>query len=233
MQFMLSDDPAFVLVQKNGREVAKTPLTLATASYVLLTEPPKTEGGLVMFSLSVPEGSEKSMVACIRKKPQKKRARPPVWPSWNPNPVPTFKENLPLNEWISLPTPGVDCANILKQCSDQRTRKEVEVNHQINDRCKEIKEQGTDEEYTQSLGYYITLRVKLAYLLLNQDGIAKRLEQVKQCQAVTRAAITSCNDAYAQEWEMPTCIVTPEENNDPNALVCPQVADYELDELDE
>lgn len=231
MQFLPSDDPAFVLVQKNGKEIAKTSMQLATASYLLVTEPTNSEQGLVMFSLCVPQESAKSIVACVRRKPRKsKKTRPPVWPAWNPAPAPAFVSNLPTNEWVSLPVTGLDCQRVLENYATQRERREIEVNHQISDRCKEIKEQGTDENYTDSLGYYITLRVKLAYLLLNQDGIEKRLKQVEDCRAITRKALDQSPPDLEGQWELPTSIMTPEDNNDPNALVCPQVADYGIDD---
>lgn len=245
MKFIPSDDPAFIFVQKEdgnavegGRITAKTPIELATASYLLQVTREEAEeeeeGQYVMFSLCVPEDNARSMIACVRKHPKRKShrrsaaaARVTKWPEWNSNPPSTFT-SAPMNKWVSLPVIGVDCQSVLKTYSDQRLRRDVKLNQQINKRCEEIKEQGMDEAYTESLGYYITLRVKLAYLLLNQDGIEKRLQQVRNSQAVTRRALEQALPELERQWEPPTAIVTPEDNDDPNAVACPQVEDYAI-----
>lgn len=230
MLYRPSEDPAFVLLRTaDGKTTGRVPVGLATTSYLLGSSEGLEDGDLVMFSLCVRKGHEKSMVACVRR-PQRKgrRGRKVVWPEWNPDPAPKFFGGLPLHEWVSLPVPGLDCKDLLSGWAEERTRQEVEKNRQINDRCQEIKEDGQDESYAESLGYYITLRVKLAYLLLNREGIEKRKAQVENCIANTRAALLSAPQDLARRWTVPTTLPIPDEISDPNALVVPQDNDYEL-----
>ena len=82
------------------------------------------------------------------------------------------------NKWLSL-NDNADMESIKADIITERMRKQTLISQDLAHRCQEVIEQGEADNYTESLDYYVTARVKHAYLCMNLESLDTRLAEVR------------------------------------------------------
>jgi hypothetical protein len=153
------------------------------------------------------------------------------WPAWHPDAAPETRP-LSLQTWESLLTPGdTDTRDRLLKHADREARiRESTITSELENRCDRIVKEGKDEGYGDSLDHYTALRVKAAFLKMNERVLTDRLAEVKKTIADLLPRIREAAPELAAGWTCPdvTPIQTEDAVADPNTLRVPQVSDYDL-----
>ena len=85
---------------------------------------------------------------------------PLLWPDWCASPVPTF-QHVQFAQWIPLPnTRSPHGSAVVKTVVRDQVVKESHTAQNIDQRCETILKQGDNENFTQSLDYYVTMRTR-------------------------------------------------------------------------
>lgn len=234
VSFLLQPDHESVLISKDGDAKAiRVPLSLAT--HVWMTQQTRNcTGPFVVLSYAIPP----AIVPQLRANPlfvciSNSGTGAPPWPSWHPEEPPQW---LPLKtspEWRTLPVAGGDVQAVLEKTKKERTDQERDTEKGIQERCASIKQQGEDASFVESLDFYTTNRVKLAYLRLNAHNLQKRRMEVENTINSVVAVLLRADPSLAGQWHPPSCsLLSPLSDAnapaDPNALCVPELSDYEL-----
>lgn len=154
---------------------------------------------------------------------------PPLWPRWTEtNPPPAWRA-VRAREWIGLPGCDGATAEVLQSQAVSHRLRERDLESDMQDRCSLIQE-GAKDEFLQTLDYYTTQRVKMAYLKMNGDGLRQRWEEVQRCLRHVEQLLREAPADIAAGWTLATDPTTAVdgEDTDPNALCVPQVFDYDV-----
>ena len=102
--------------------------------------------------------------------------QPPPWPNeWSNVSCPSWVPIL-VGEWVPV-HPACTTDECQSLVNDRLHHREQTLEHDITQRCAAISQHGDDTEFTESLDFYTTLRVKHAYLRMNADGLNGRYRE--------------------------------------------------------
>lgn len=227
---VLGDGETVQITTPTG-ETNTVPLSVATALWVAggpQVAPRSAGAGVVLLSFGNPTGLAGRLNVAIA---ATQDGTPPPWPAWHPEQPPAWQP-CPVGRWVGLPHLGPG-DGILRRCTTQWEASENAIDRGIEDRCGQIREHSADDTFVESLDYYTTQRVKLAYLRMNAQGLRDRLAEVRKKAAAVRAVLASAPAEWAAQWTPPTDVLAPQDSDptapcDPNALCVPQPGDYEL-----
>jgi hypothetical protein len=157
------------------------------------------------------------------------------WPEWHPAPAPAAAP-LALQTWTPITESAADpserhrCDRLLTAAAAETDRREQVLSKQLSDRCARLVQDGTDDRFTESLEYYITQRVKRAYLRLNAHNLRERLDEVRRVGRALSRCLRAPDPSVSADWSPPRSPGVSVDNDlsNPNALCTPQIEDYEL-----
>lgn len=234
MNFRIEADGKTATIFKASTS-ARCPVREATA--IALLHDPRMQAGcdkrIVVLSIKCSDKHSGTVLVCIRPTRSGRKATigKPPWPVWTTEPTPHFVTNIPFNEWRELPDLTSDCTEVIREANLLRRQQEAKIDSEIRNRCQEIQKDAEEEDHTKTLDYYVTMRVKLAYLRMNEESIVQRLQHVRQCKEGLLSLLSRCNQPFVADWQPPPPIISTLEDRegvDPNILVTPQPEDYVL-----
>ena len=237
-------DKKLVTIRRAGSDERKCTVPCATVLALLhdprLQPPPADQHMLLSVVVRTPT-SAPALLINLKPTGIGRRTRSPTWPrDWHPEPPPLYQRAVVrFGEWVRLPQAGQPCDALLADHREALRLRDNQRSTEIETRCQEIKAHASDEAFEESLDYYTTLRVKLAYLRMNQAGIAERLRQTQICLQDIVRRLLKAPDEFHEWWDGPEgqarikqlTEATPLDDaltSDPNALTCPQPGDYVL-----
>lgn len=203
---------------------ARIPLTAATVLW--MREQPRTNGRFAVLSfLTASEPPPARLFVCLTD-----GAVP--WPDWHPEAPPAVRP-LALQAWESLPQAGdaAACARLLSGATHAARSRDASIAADLGQRCDRIVQEGRDPEYGDGLDHYTRVRVKAAFLRMNERVLTDRLSEVRKVLAELLPRARVAEPDWGASWTCPDAIaVAPSGDavSDPNALRVPQVSDYEL-----
>lgn len=213
-------------------------LPLVTATALWLAGAPRREPGqfvVLSFALT-PETPRTLRIIVHHGKNPHHPPPPPVWPVWHPLRPPQWRQ-CPVGRWVGLPNTDEGCNEAVQHSERVHATAQREAANGIQGRCDSIVQQGEDPDFQETLDYYTTMRVKLACLRMNTQGLVERLELVRVRIASLLCVLRSAAPEYCQDWMPPeTPVGSPPVDTtttDPNALCVPQAEDYELPPTDD
>lgn len=151
---------------------------------------------------------------------------------------------------FSLPDTGKATHDeLLHRCERQRTAHERQISQGMEERCAELARHGEATDFTESLDYYTTCRVKAAFLTMNLQGLLDRTRKVADTIQRLRCILLGSAPALTTAYRPPPDqeqhgeadeggpggggVVLPSVETDPNALCPPQPHDYDLLDVDD
>lgn len=241
--FQACEDPLYVMVRAADGSQRRIPQHMALRLFLATHQRKQSGGGggaVVALSFLCPHHQAQ---------PQQQQPDYYVWlsesstddvdwpsPEWMSGFVQPTAVPIEIGAWVALPDPEKgDPKPILHASHRRRALREQQIATGIEDRCRAVSSHGTSENFVDSLDYYTTQRVKLAFQRVNLDGLQKRLDDVRDCQRRLLACLQSAPAVLAEAFVPP---VPPEEDTqvvdradceDPNALCVPLWKDYWLD----
>jgi hypothetical protein len=157
--FTVCEDRSHVFIQKLPNEnVARVPINIATAVWCMESNKDRDRNTpVVVFSFAIPQNNEKLCDMLIMFKQGNNDTAVP-WPPWSTMPVPVL-QCVPVTRWIPLPNvQSPDHQNIVKAVVREQTINEAQVAQNMDRRCNDITQQGSDAEFMQTLEYYVTVQ---------------------------------------------------------------------------
>lgn len=160
----------------------------------------------------------------------------PEWPEFAPashlSPTHIW---LPLHAWTALPHPDLDYSPLFQQAIRMENGKESHKSRELEERCKQIVSDGTNNDYTETLDYYTTLRVKCAFQRLNLDGINTRLNEVMTCMQSLWCVLRQVPESWKGAYQIPhndevLTVHDDDSIHDPNVLCAPRHHDFLIPE---
>jgi hypothetical protein len=108
--------------------------------------------------------------------------------------------------------------------------RDTSIASEIGQRCDRIVKEGEDPHYAEGLDHYTTLRVKAAFLRMNEQELIDRLSEVRKILAELLLCVRGAAFDVAASWTCPDATAVPCDRPvaDPNALPVPQACDYDL-----
>ena len=157
--FTVCEDRSHVLIQRHPDEtVGRVPIPLATAVWCLESNKDRDRNApVVVFSFAIPQNNETRCDTLIMFT-QRSDGQAVSWPGWSAMPVPV-PQCVPVSRWIPLPNiRSPDEQTILKKVAREQSIGEAETAQNMDRRCNDIAQQGNDNDFMETLDYYVTLR---------------------------------------------------------------------------
>ena len=159
--FTPSDDKNYVFIQGSDGTMGRVSSAMGTTVWCLESnQPPNASSSVVVLSFAIPQENEKRRDILIHVRQSGDVQAPLLWPDWCPSPVPTF-QHVRFAQWIPLPNTRSPNGNaVVKTVVRDQGVSESQTAQHIDQRCDTIMKQGDDENFTQSLDYYVTMRTR-------------------------------------------------------------------------
>lgn len=159
--FTASEDNKHVFIQGVDGTVGRVSAALGTTVWCLESNQKRNTGSpLVVLSFAIPQENEKRRDMLIHVRQDNDVHDPLLWPDWCSSPVPTF-QHVPFSQWTPLPnTQSPHGSTVVKTVVRDQCVSESQTAQNIDQRCDTILKQGDDENFTQSLDYYVTMHTR-------------------------------------------------------------------------
>lgn len=238
-----------VRLTNDARDTRVVPRDVAIRLYLQHHRParkPTTEGHVLVLSFAVPEEVAHHAVqfVCVSDVieegdeggegggPSPPPPPPADWPRWAGDPPPW--RTVTGGVWTALDDGG-EPGILLRACERERAQRESRVSQGLEERCRRIAEHGDQADFTGSLDYYTTLRVRCAFLRWNAHGLQERMRAVRARIDAHLRCLRAASGDLSGTFTPPSAAAAVAEgmgdpvSEDPNALCVPQAHDYDLD----
>lgn len=241
----IDDKSDFVCVNHgpgtDSRELPWNVAAMAFLNWKTKSTPVPEQAAWLVMSVSLPDAKQTE---------QKNRHPVMAFVYWGGDPAPEVPHWLaprvvhhgmvPVSDhWIALGGWTANDEEVRREQRRYMNEVQGDRNRAINQRCESIMKHGEDQEFTQSLDYYTTMRVRMACNRMNLKSLRDRYEEVV-------ARVKKLQKVVLQRHEIgehdPNYQVPDLENkeegtmhgwmDDPTQLCCPCASDYEIATLD-